>query len=215
VFRHREFTGRSGTFFAYEGLGSVYWHMVGKLLLAVQETTLRTTDEPTREALRARYRDIRQGLGFNKAPAEYGAFPADPYSHTPQGQGAKQPGMTGLVKEEILTRQGELGVFIDHGCLAFDFALLDRSEFLSAPAVFSYWDVDGQPQQIELPTGSIAYTICQVPVILQTGGERGIRVWRTAGGSEQLSGHTLDAVTSQHIWRRDGIVHHLVVSVGG
>src|SRR5690606_37600916 len=34
TFHHSEFTGRSGTFFAYEGLGSVYWHMVAKLLLA-------------------------------------------------------------------------------------------------------------------------------------------------------------------------------------
>ena len=45
VFHHNEFTGRSGTFFAYEGLGSIYWHMVSKLLLAVQETILRTRDE--------------------------------------------------------------------------------------------------------------------------------------------------------------------------
>ncbi|HET9820332.1 MAG TPA: hypothetical protein VFQ16_00765, partial [Burkholderiaceae bacterium] len=37
VLRHREFTGRSGTMFGYEGLGCVYWHMVAKLLLAVQE----------------------------------------------------------------------------------------------------------------------------------------------------------------------------------
>ena len=41
TFHHDEFTGRSGTFFAYEGLGSVYWHMVAKLLLAVQETVVR------------------------------------------------------------------------------------------------------------------------------------------------------------------------------
>lgn len=38
TFAHRSFTGRSGKFFAYEGLGSIYWHMVAKLLLAVQET---------------------------------------------------------------------------------------------------------------------------------------------------------------------------------
>ena len=38
VFRHHEFTGRSGTMVAYEGLGSIYWHMVAKLLLAVLET---------------------------------------------------------------------------------------------------------------------------------------------------------------------------------
>ena len=39
VFNHKEFTGRSGTFFGYEGLGSIYWHMVSKLSLAVLETT--------------------------------------------------------------------------------------------------------------------------------------------------------------------------------
>ncbi len=33
TFVHHAFTGRSGTFFAYEGLGSIYWHMVSKLLL--------------------------------------------------------------------------------------------------------------------------------------------------------------------------------------
>ncbi|MEM1408763.1 MAG: hypothetical protein AAGG59_18410, partial [Bacteroidota bacterium] len=36
VFNHKAFTGRSGTFFGYEGLGSIYWHMVSKLQLAVQ-----------------------------------------------------------------------------------------------------------------------------------------------------------------------------------
>ncbi|NCD19523.1 MAG: hypothetical protein EOL89_06020, partial [Actinobacteria bacterium] len=35
VFNHASFTGRSGSFFAFEGLGSIYWHMVSKLLLAV------------------------------------------------------------------------------------------------------------------------------------------------------------------------------------
>ncbi|MBT8236667.1 MAG: hypothetical protein KJO04_10785, partial [Bacteroidia bacterium] len=38
VFDHTSFTGRSGTFFGYEGLGSIYWHMVSKLFLAVEET---------------------------------------------------------------------------------------------------------------------------------------------------------------------------------
>ena len=37
VFNHREFTGRSGTMFSYEGIGSIYWHMISKLLLATQE----------------------------------------------------------------------------------------------------------------------------------------------------------------------------------
>ena len=48
VLDHKSFTGRSGTFFGYEGLGSIYWHMVSKLLLAAYENTneaLKTNDE--------------------------------------------------------------------------------------------------------------------------------------------------------------------------
>ena len=37
LFNHHAFTGRSGTFYKYEGLGCIYWHMVSKLLLAVGE----------------------------------------------------------------------------------------------------------------------------------------------------------------------------------
>ena len=37
LFDHRSFTGRSGSFFKYEGLGCIYWHMASKLLVAVQE----------------------------------------------------------------------------------------------------------------------------------------------------------------------------------
>ena len=37
VFNHKAFTGRSGTFYGYEGLGSIYWHMVSKLALAAYE----------------------------------------------------------------------------------------------------------------------------------------------------------------------------------
>ena len=62
IFQHAEFTGRSGTFFAYEGLGSIYWHMVSKLLLSVQETIMRTRSEPSTCALMDKYADIRKGL---------------------------------------------------------------------------------------------------------------------------------------------------------
>ena len=36
VFQHKKFTGRSGTMFSYEGIGSIYWHMISKLLLCQQ-----------------------------------------------------------------------------------------------------------------------------------------------------------------------------------
>ncbi|HAO79133.1 MAG TPA: hypothetical protein DCQ92_09190, partial [Verrucomicrobia subdivision 3 bacterium] len=102
LFDHQSFTGRSGTFFGYEGLGCIYWHMVSKLLLAVQETFFRALDsgvsQPMLRKLAESYYDIRSGIGDCKSPGEYGAFPMDPYSHTPAQAGARQPGLTGQVK---------------------------------------------------------------------------------------------------------------------
>ena len=119
VFDHKSFTGRSGTFFGYEGLGSIYWHMVSKLLLAVMEYCLKAIEEGEDKTIIGRlidhYYEINAGIGVHKSPELYGAFPTDPYSHTPAGKGAQQPGMTGQVKEDILSRMGELGVAVKEG----------------------------------------------------------------------------------------------------
>lgn len=213
TFHHDQFTGRSGTFFAYEGLGSIYWHMVSKLLLAVQETIQRTQGEPSTAKLIDHYADIRAGQCFNKTPAEYGAFPTDPYSHTPAGQGAKQPGMSGMVKEEILARQAELGFTIVNGCIAFDFLLFDRGELLESPSSYNYLDTFGHWGQVKLPVGSLAYSICQVPVILQNSHAATIQVYLNEGTVQKIEGSTLDFANSKHIFERDGAVHHLLVSV--
>ncbi|MFZ1290654.1 MAG: hypothetical protein WAR79_11225, partial [Melioribacteraceae bacterium] len=134
VFNHKEFTGRSGTFYAFEGLGSIYWHMVSKLSLAVQETCLRAIKEnadiETIDRLVKHYYDVNDGIGVHKSPQVYGAFPFTPYSHTPMHKGAQQPGMTGQVKEDILTRIGELGVKMKDGKLVFEPHLLSKNEFL-------------------------------------------------------------------------------------
>jgi hypothetical protein len=146
VFHHDSFAGRSGTLFAYEGLGGIYWPMVSKLLLAVQETLVRAIqdgeDNEILEGLRQRYYDIRMGLGFNKSPGLYGAFPTDPYSHSPAGRGAKQPGMNGQVKEKNHTRTVELGLRIAAGRIEFDPFLLRSVEFAEEPDEFAYVAVD-------------------------------------------------------------------------
>jgi hypothetical protein len=211
TFRHDEFTGRSGTFFAYEGLGSVYWHMVSKLLLAAQETVMRSEGEPVVSALVERYIDIRAGLGFNKSPDVYGAFPTDPYSHTPKGRGAKQPGMSGMVKEEIITRLAELGLSIADGSLVFDMLLLDPHELLEEPSTFNYLDTKGQRQQLEIHAGSLAYTFCQLPIILQASQNNMIEIFKSDGGTETIPGQVLDKANSQHIFSRDRFVNHLCV----
>ncbi|RPH63230.1 MAG: hypothetical protein EHM81_00535 [Chloroflexi bacterium] len=205
TFHHAAFTGRSGTFFAFEGLGSIYWHMVSKLLLAVQEVYLR---EPLPALLDAYY-DIRMGLGFNKSPETYGAFPTDPYSHTPAGQGAKQPGMTGQVKEEILTRLAELGLFVENGVITFKSALLRPAEFTGQPGIFTYIDVTGQEKTLDLPAGALAYTFCQVPVIVRSRADEKIVVRFTDGTSVESAERTLDPATCQHIFQRDNFVQQI------
>lgn len=212
TFRHAEFTGRSGTFFAYEGLGSVYWHMVSKLLLAVQETALRCQHEESAEGLRAAYRDIRAGLGYQKSPAEYGAFPTDPYSHTPKGHGARQPGMTGMVKEEILTRQAEVGVRFEEGRLVFDPFLLDPAELLTKSRAYTCMDVFGEQQTLNLPAGSLTFFVCQTPVTVQFGERDGIEIHYADETSRRLDGRQVDEETSRSIFWRSGEVRHVVVT---
>jgi len=216
VFDHSTFTGRSGTFFAYEGLGSVYWHMVSKLLLATQGCYQYAVDGGADPALIAAldiaYYDIRQGLGFNKSPAAYGAFPTDPYSHTPEGGGASQPGMTGQVKEEIIARFGELGVFVRQGALCFAPGLLRENEFLHTSQTFSYIDVTGQLNTMSLAADSLAFTICQTPVNYVLGDQARLEVTFADGHTLVMPDLCLDVATSQSIFNREGQVTLLRVT---
>ena len=134
VFHHHAFTGRSGTFYKYEGLGCIYWHMVSKLLLAVGETIERDGNA----RLTKQYADIREGIGAHKNPVEYGAFPFDPYSHTPSMAGAQQPGMTGQVKEDIISRWFELGVSVHDGQVTFHPTMLSDKDFVDGELHFTY-----------------------------------------------------------------------------
>jgi hypothetical protein len=217
VYHHRAFTGRSGSMFGYEGLGCIYWHMVAKLLLAVQENLPAAQADGAAEAERlvSHYYDIRAGLGFNKTPAVYGAFPTDPYSHTPGHSGAQQPGMTGQVKEEILTRFGELGVQVSGGRLAFRPSWLRAREFTSAPGIFHCLGLDGRETSLPLPTGSLAFTFCGVPVIYQRcGGPARLRLHAEGGEIRELVGHELDAADSAAVFARTGHFTAIEVRLG-
>ena len=159
MFDHRSFTGRSGTFFGYEGLGCIYWHMVSKLLLAAQESFLRADGSPFAARLADCYHDIRAGIGDFKTPENYGAFPMDPYSHTPAHAGARQPGLTGqVIKKDILCRFGELGVSVRSGRIHFQPRLLRAEEFLPAADAFTYLDVAGVREKIRMKADARAFT---------------------------------------------------------
>ena len=213
AFDHQSFTGRSGTFFAYEGLGSIYWHMVTKLLLAAQESFHQALEQgaspSTCQALQQAYYDIQKGLGFNKTPDVYGAFPTDPYSHTPAGQGARQPGMTGQVKEEILARLSELGLRVEQGRISFKPVLLREQEFSSRPGSFEAIGLDGSKRALPIPAGAVAYTFCQVPVVYILSAAEKIELAFADGSMQSLPGRTLSAELSEHIFRRDGQIRQV------
>ena len=217
IFNHKAFTGRSGTFYGYEGLGSIYWHMVSKLLLSVQETCLLAIEHKESEVtigkLLEHYYEINEGIGVHKSPELYGAFPTDPYSHTPFGKGAQQPGMTGQVKEDILSRFGELGVYVNNGKLLFNPRLLRTDEFLKESKVFEYIDINKKSIQIELEKNSLGFTYCQIPIIYKKAEKEHLEVVYNNGLSVEFEKLSLDIDTSKKIFGRTGEVNRIIVSV--
>lgn len=187
VFNHHAFTGRSGTFYKYEGLGCIYWHMVSKLLLAVGENIRREAEKsPSLQGgvwsrLVRQYMEIREGIGSHKNPREYGAFPFDPYSHTPTMAGAQQPGMTGQVKEDIISRWFELGVTVRDGQISFAPTMLTDADFVN---------------------GELRFTYCGTEI-----------VYKHSAVSGQSSAFKLSKEQSAHVFARDGQIKQLIIEV--
>ena len=187
VFNHHAFTGRSGTFYKYEGLGCIYWHMVSKLLLAVGENIQREAEEnpspqgKVLDRLVSHYFAIREGIGSHKNPAEYGAFPFDPYSHTPSMAGVQQPGMTGQVKEDIISRFFELGVSVHDGQITFCPTMLKDTDFVN---------------------GELRFTYCGTEII-----------YSRKSKVESRKTFTLTKEQSAHLFARDGEIKQLIIEL--
>ena len=217
LFNHKAFTGRSGTFYGYEGLGSIYWHMVSKLLLAVMECCQKAIQEKKSDEVIGRllehYYEINEGIGVHKSPKLYGAFPTDPYSHTPSGKGAQQPGMTGQVKEDILSRFGELGVFVKDRHLIFNPSMLRKDEFLSESKTFNYINVDGKDAMLTINSGELVFTYCQVPIIYSSSDKNSTEAKFIDGSSHTFNSLSLDEATSEMIFSRLGRVEVIRVNV--
>lgn len=217
VFDHKSFTGRSGTFYGYEGLGSIYWHMVSKLLLASVEVTQRSIDNNSNPKTIGRlfdhYFEINEGIGVNKSPELYGAFPTDPYSHTPRGRGVQQPGMTGQVKEDVISRFHELGFYVNDGKIIFEPTVLRKSEFIDEEKSFKFVNLDNEITYMDLNANSLAFTVCQVPIIYNLSDKEDIKIIANDGGEEIIDGHQLNFEHSQNIFNRTNFIKAVHVRV--
>jgi hypothetical protein len=195
--------------------------MVSKLLLAVQECYFAAIERGEDQALVQRiggyYFRVRAGLSYNKSPEEYGAFPCDPYSHTPGHAGAQQPGMTGQVKEEVITRFGELGIQVRSGRIVFNPALLVRGEFNLSPRTYRYRDVLGDEHELALDSDELAFSFCQVPVRLRLASLPGarliLRAVRATGEVHQAEGDALPVEISEQIFGRTGAIRSIEIEL--
>lgn len=198
VFNHKYFTGRSGSFYKYEGLGSIYWHMVSKLLLGVGDILIANpqASPAQREELTRYYWAIRRGIGAHKSPLDYGAFPTDPYSHTPAMMGVQQPGMTGQVKEDILSRYNELGIVIDNGSITVNPTLLSPEDFKG---------VDNRNE--------LAFTLASTPFTYIVSTNNYIELVLEGERKERYEGLMIPASVSSSIFLRTGEVKRVLVNL--
>lgn len=215
VFHHKEFTGRSGTFFAYEGIGSIYWHMVSKLRYAVQELYVKSIqgkcDDVIVEQIMNHYTQITDGIGVHKSPENYGAFPTDPYSHTPFGRGAQQPGMTGQVKEDVICRMREMGVSYVDGKIHFIPHLMSKKKFNRTEETIHFRNVLGKIQEIQIPCDSMFISICQTPIIIKLAEKNEITVYKQDMIVETSPSLELSSADSLSIFSRNGIIQQVHV----
>jgi len=205
IFDHQSFTGRSGTFYKYEGLGCIYWHMVSKLLLVIGENIKKATVENVEpdilNKLTAHYAEVRRGIGAHKSPADYGSFPFDPYSHTPMMAGVQQPGMTGQVKEDIISRFFELGVLVQNGQLKIQPVMLKNEDFIQ-PTI---------SRNSEYINPCLSFTYCSIPFVYLQNETQGIDIYYIDGEIDHKTDYMLSSEQSQMVFNRDLKILKIVV----
>ena len=120
--------------------------------------------------------------------------------YTPAHAGAQQPGMTGQVKEEVLTRLGEFGVRVIHGRLTLTPGLIPPDDLFSDRG----------------PAGAAAaqFTICSVPMTLGAGTVDEVTVERIDGTGERRDVLELTEQESRDIFTRSGVISRVEWRVG-
>lgn len=114
---------------------------------------------------------------------------------------------------DILSRFGELGVFVKDGKLLFNPCLLRKNEFLSESKSFNYVDVNFKSKTIDLKSNSICFTYCQIPVIYKISNQRSIEVLLNDEKHKNFESLTIDKETSKLIFERTGEIMQIIVNI--
>ena len=121
--------------------------------------------------------------------------------------------MTGQVKEDIISRFYELGFFVNEGKITFDPTILRKTEFISEKKSFKFVNLENEITYLELDEDSLAYTICQVPVVYKLSDKEDIRITFHNNSEKTIEDHELDIESSQEIFNRTNLIKAIYVSV--
>ncbi len=92
-------------------------------------------------------------------------------------------------------------------------SLLRQEEFLSSPAAFAYFDLAGSARKLQLKTGTLAFTYCQVPVVYQLAPKPFLTIGFADGRKERQEALWLNRKNSRAIFERTGIIQFIVAGV--
>jgi hypothetical protein len=123
--------------------------------------------------------------------------------------------MTGQVKEEVLSRFGELGVRVKNGAVNFEMALLREREFMTERRNFCFLNIDGHWEDLAVPTAGLAFTWCQVPIVyvLRDDEVPSLVITWNDGTTTTLTKLALPAEDSGEIFSRSGRIRKLQLTI--
>ena len=95
--------------------------------------------------------------------------------------------------------------------ISFKPQIIKDSEFLTSPATFEYFDVDGNKMTIDLPEKSLAMTFCQVPIIFEKTGEQSLEINFANDETKLADTMKLPCELSREIFERNGKIKSIEV----
>ncbi|MGK0323171.1 MAG: hypothetical protein ACJAR4_001206 [Psychroserpens sp.] len=121
--------------------------------------------------------------------------------------------MTGQVKEDVLCRFGEIGVFVKDGVVLFNPRLLRRKEFLTEQKDFSYTDVNKEVKTLLLEKDALCFTYCQVPIIYKISDKDKITIMFNNESVVEFNSLTTDLEITKKLFDRTGEINHIIVEL--
>ena len=90
--------------------------------------------------------------------------------------------------------------------------ILRLDEFTTKPETWNY-SLGEDEQHETLEAGTLAFSLCAVPVVYRLAQEYAIQVYERGDSVETISGNQLDRARSQSLFQREGRITRIVVDI--